>query len=64
MKYTVLATMEVDLMIEVEAKSREDAMEKAENIDAARFSEDGEGDFRIYDAVPSKKSKKRKAGGK
>jgi len=50
MKYRVLATMETDLYLDVEANSKEEAIEKASNGDAGEFAEDGDGDFDIYDA--------------
>lgn len=50
-KYRVLCTMEVDLYLDVEAESREEAMEIAESTDGGDFIQDGMGgDWNIYDA--------------
>lgn len=49
--YRVLCTMETDLYLDVEASSREEAMEIAEATDGGEFIEDGSGDWNVYDAV-------------
>lgn len=43
--------METDLYLDVEASSREEAMEIAEATDGGEFIEDGSGDWNVYDAV-------------
>jgi hypothetical protein len=48
--YRVLCTMETDLYLDVEASSREEAMEIAQNTDGGDFIEDG-GSWNVYDAV-------------
>lgn len=52
--YRVLATMETDLYLDVEADSREEAMEIGENTDGGDFIEfqgPGSGSWNIYDAL-------------
>ncbi len=59
--YRVLATMETDLYLDVEANSKEEAIEIAENTDAGKFLEDGAGAWNVYDAVLlTAKDKKKK----
>lgn len=49
--YRVLATMETDLYLDVEANSKEEAIEIAEAADGGDFIEDGGGSWNVYDAV-------------
>lgn len=52
--YRVLATMETDLYLDVEADSREEAMEIGENTDGGDFIEvqgPASGSWNVYDAL-------------
>lgn len=59
--YRVLATMETDLYLDVEANSKEEAIEIAESTDGGEFIEDGGGSWNVYDAnLLTAKEKKQK----
>lgn len=47
MRYRINVIMETDLVAYVEADSEDEAWKKAEDMDGADFTEDGDGDWRI-----------------
>ena len=49
--FRVLVTMTTDLYVDVRAATREEALERAEDIDGGVFKEDGPGGWDVYDAV-------------